>query len=250
MGTVADKLNKAMSTKADIKAALIAKGQTVSDTDTFASYANKVRAIQTGVNTGDATAAAADILSGKTAYVNGQKVTGTIPSLAAQIYRPGFGGYVLKKGQYLLGNQTIPGDSNLAPQNIKSGVSIFGVQGSLVASGIPFQNGYQFVPGRSTSTYIDHFNSGPYNGTVWFNGSFRFAWVKFYNGAQLYLTPMGGTRLGTSDNTPDGVEYSFRDLTGKDYVENDEDGWEWMLDPGNLMQRGDIIASLYIGDEI
>lgn len=47
MGTVADKLNKLLSTKADIGAAITEKGQTVADSDTFASYAEKIRAIKT-----------------------------------------------------------------------------------------------------------------------------------------------------------------------------------------------------------
>ena len=46
MGTVADKLNKLLSTKADIRAAITEKGQVVADSDTFASYAEKIRAIK------------------------------------------------------------------------------------------------------------------------------------------------------------------------------------------------------------
>ena len=48
MGTTADKLNKLLATKAAIKAAIVEKGQPVSDTDTFASYEAKIKAIQTG----------------------------------------------------------------------------------------------------------------------------------------------------------------------------------------------------------
>lgn len=50
--TTADKLNKLQSTKLAIKNALISKGQTVLDNDTFRSYADKIVAIGTDPNAG------------------------------------------------------------------------------------------------------------------------------------------------------------------------------------------------------
>lgn len=84
----------------------------------------------TGTFTSDATAAAGEILTGKTAYVNGNKVTGTIASKGAQTYTPGTSNQTIANGQYLIGDQTIKGDANLVAENIKQGVSIFGVTGT------------------------------------------------------------------------------------------------------------------------
>lgn len=86
---------------------------------------------QSGTNTSDATATAAQILSPYTAYVATGKVTGTIPSQGAQTITPSTSIQTIQAGQYLSGPQTIQGDTNLIAGNIKNGVSIFGVLGTL-----------------------------------------------------------------------------------------------------------------------
>ena len=48
MGTITDKLNKLAETKSAIKTAIVNKGVAVSDTDTFASYADKITSISGG----------------------------------------------------------------------------------------------------------------------------------------------------------------------------------------------------------
>lgn len=89
-----------------------------------------------GTFTSDATATAAQMLSGAIAYVNGNKITGTIPSKSAQTYTPGTTNQTIAAGSYLSGVQTIEGSANLIPENIKDGVNIFGKIGNYNNSGM------------------------------------------------------------------------------------------------------------------
>ena len=85
-----------------------------------------------GIDLTQDTVAANKMLSGVKAHdSNGDSVTGSIPSKAAQTYTPGTTDQSIAAGQYLTGAQTIKGDANLVANNIKQGVSIFGVNGDL-----------------------------------------------------------------------------------------------------------------------
>lgn len=55
---------------------------------------------------------------------------------SAATYTPGTSDQTIASGQYLSGKQTIKGDTNLLAENIKSGVSIFGVDGTYEGSDI------------------------------------------------------------------------------------------------------------------
>lgn len=52
------------------------------------------------------------------------------PTKGAQTYTPTTTDQTISSGRWLTGDQTIKGDANLVAANIKSGVSIFGVNGS------------------------------------------------------------------------------------------------------------------------
>ncbi len=147
---------------ANLKAENIKSGVSIMEvTGTMADVAS---------GTADATATAGHILNGKTAYVDGKKITGTIPTVeqatpsisvdanglitasstqsagyvaagtktathqlptrGERVITPGANPIVILKGHYLTGDQTIAGSVNLIPENIKQGVTIFGVTGT------------------------------------------------------------------------------------------------------------------------
>ena len=61
-------------------------------------------------------------------------LSATVTTKAAATITPGTSNQEIASGTYLTGKQTISGDANLVAGNIKSGVSIFGVSGSLTAA--------------------------------------------------------------------------------------------------------------------
>lgn len=68
-----------------------------------------------------------------TGYVEGDTKSATkqLTTKGATTYTPTTSNQTISSGTYLTGTQTIKGDSNLEAANIKSGVSIFGVTGTL-----------------------------------------------------------------------------------------------------------------------
>ena len=73
------------------------------------------------------------MLAGVSGYSKGVLVTGTIPSKGATTYTPGTTNQTIASGQYLSGTQTIAGDADLKAENIKSGVNLFGVNGTFTS---------------------------------------------------------------------------------------------------------------------
>jgi len=83
------------------------------------------------LDTSNATATPEDLMEGVSAYVNGEKIYGTIKQYPQeQYYMPGTDKIVIPQGVYISGSILIKGDAFLSPEFIKEGVTIFGVKGT------------------------------------------------------------------------------------------------------------------------
>lgn len=106
-------------------------------------------------------------------------------------------------GQYCTGNVVIKGDNNLVPENIKSGVSIFGVEGTLKTGA----SAISITTNRSWNSTVD--SSYDYHRIAYF--SIAMSNVKY---VMCMATATSGTSDGSTNN-PDSVEAIIFDVTNK-----------------------------------
>lgn len=126
VGAINELFTNAGNGKDYIAAAITGMGQSASGSDTFERLAAKIRDISK-----DANAAIGDVLSGKTFYQGGSKKTGTMPDNGNVVITPGTINKTIDAGKHGGGGYVV-GDPNLIGSNIKSGVSIFGIPGTVI----------------------------------------------------------------------------------------------------------------------
>lgn len=233
-------------------AAVSEMGGTLPGQQTSANLADAINSIPLGTDTSDATATAAGIRKGLTAYAKGAKLTGTLADVAqaapdisvssgglitasvtqgagyvaagtksatsqlgtqaAQTITPGTANKTIAAGKYLTGDQTIKGDPNLVAANIKKGVSIFGVAGTLEAVG-SYNTCTVKNMSNSTITYVFfqdlYMDFGP-NSNSYVNRDLVSA-----NEAITFKVPIGGSFILQTNGTlrMNGISSPFQSFT-------------------------------------
>lgn len=110
-------------------------------------------------DTSDATAAAAEILNTKTAYVAGNKITGSMPNRGAQTgtISTKTGTVTIQQG-YHDGSGSVAIDSTeqakLIAQNIRQGVTLLGIEGSMSGSEDVHAQTKSVTPSTSSQTVL------------------------------------------------------------------------------------------------
>lgn len=153
---------------------------------------------------------------------DGERIVGTVPTLRATTYTPTTSSQTISSGRILTGVQTINGDTDLIPSNIRNGVTIFGVTGTYEAQSN--QSDFNYAS-RSTSTtlsinlgflpaYVSMINNGAGNGetdamgiTLSITGMTY--WITGWNGVNTVGTTQGFLSNSASPMSSYSASYTY-----------------------------------------
>ena len=202
----------------------------VSKSVSTATQATPSISVSTGGKITASSTQSAGYVSSGTKYATKQLTT-----LAAQTITPGTANITISSGRYLTGTQTIQGDANLVPENIKEGVSIFGVAGSCSAGGGTYTLvnasstasiefcGNSLDPGASVVTPV------PVYSTFLLGGIYNW---NLTPAIQVYIPPGGNSLLANVNVNVSGATTSIPSSKFYEAASNENGKW-YSMTPGN-----------------
>jgi hypothetical protein len=148
---------------------------------------------------GTAPMAAGNVLSGKIGFVNGGKITGSMPDRGAVTITPSTVDQTITNG-YHSGSGKVVGDPDLIAGNIKSGVNVFGVAGNVDEF---FCNGLLTI--TNTANYVN--NPKAYTRINITGSGYLLSLVQRGSGSTEYVLTIDGIEIVAGGRDQTGLIY-------------------------------------------